>query len=251
MSLCKECFTAVRHEGTPEGKRETIAGVDTYIATPAGDYPKDKILLFLPDAFGFGLENNLLLTDDFARNGYKTVFIDYFLGDPAPLNALDPGSTFSFQDWIDRHPPSEVLKITLKVINALRAEGVTKFATTGYCYGGRTGFDLAFAGEVDVVTTAHPSLLKIPEDLLKYAEVAKAPLLINSCEVDSMFPISAQEEADKILGGGKFAPGYERTYWPGCVHGFAVKGDISIPEVKAGMEGAFKATIEFLQKYWV
>ncbi len=107
-----------------------------------------------------------LLTDDFARNGYKTVSIDYFLGDPAPLNAFDPGSTFSLQDWFGKHSPPEVLKITLKVINALRAEGMTKFAVTGYCYGGRIGFDLAFAGEVDVVTTAHPSLLKIPEDLL-------------------------------------------------------------------------------------
>ena len=41
-----------------------------------------------------------------------------------------------------------------------------------------------------------------------------------------MFPISAQEQTDTILGGGKFAPGYERTYWPGCVHGFAVRGDL-------------------------
>ncbi|KAI0794114.1 alpha/beta-hydrolase [Fomes fomentarius] len=249
MSLCKDCFTAVRHEGTPEGKRETIAGVDTYIATPAGDYPKDKILLFLPDAFGFGLENNLLLADDFARNGYKTIAIDYFLGDPAPLDAVDPGSTFSFPDWVGKHSPPEALKITLKVINALRAEGVTKFGATGYCYGGRIGFDLAFAGEVHAVAVSHPSLLNIPDDLQKYAEISKAPLLINSCEVDSQLPIPAQEQADAILGDGKFAPGYERTYWPGCVHGFAVKGDLSKPEVKAGKEGAFKATIEFLQKY--
>ena len=41
-----------------------------------------------------------------------------------------------------------------------------------------------------------------------------------------MFPIPAQEQADAILGGGKFAPGYERTYWPGVTHGFAVRGDL-------------------------
>ena len=41
-----------------------------------------------------------------------------------------------------------------------------------------------------------------------------------------MFPIAAQEQADAILGGGKFAPGYERTYWPGVAHGFAVRGDL-------------------------
>ena len=60
----------------------------------------------------------------------------------------------------------------------------------------------------------------------EYAEKAKAPLLINSCETDSQFPIEAQAKADEILGGGKSAPGYERTYWDGCTHGFAVRGDM-------------------------
>lgn len=60
----------------------------------------------------------------------------------------------------------------------------------------------------------------------EYAEKAKAPLLINSCETDSQFPLEAQAKADEILGGGKFVPGYERTYWDGCTHGFAVRGDM-------------------------
>ena len=41
-----------------------------------------------------------------------------------------------------------------------------------------------------------------------------------------MFPIEAQSKADEMFGGGKFAPGYERTYWDGCTHGFAVRGDM-------------------------
>ena len=41
-----------------------------------------------------------------------------------------------------------------------------------------------------------------------------------------MFPLEAQALADEILGGGKFAPGYERTYWKGCHHGYAVRGDM-------------------------
>lgn len=41
-----------------------------------------------------------------------------------------------------------------------------------------------------------------------------------------MFGLEAQAKADEILGGGKFAPGYERTYWEGCTHGFAVRGDM-------------------------
>lgn len=79
--------------------------------------------------------------------------------------------------------------------------------------------------------------------------MSKAPLLINSCEVDQAFPLEAQAQADAILGDGKFAPGYKREYFEGCSHGFAVRGDMSNPKVKAGKEGAFKASVEWFAKY--
>ena len=34
------------------GKLEKIGGVDSYVATPTGDYPKNKAILFLTDLFG-------------------------------------------------------------------------------------------------------------------------------------------------------------------------------------------------------
>ena len=40
------------------GKWEKIGGVDSYVATPAGDYPQNKAILFLSDAFGPQLKNN-------------------------------------------------------------------------------------------------------------------------------------------------------------------------------------------------
>jgi hypothetical protein len=74
-------------------------------------------------------------------------------------------------------------------------------------------------------------------------------LLINSCEWDEQLSQEHQKIADSILGGGSYVPGYERTYWPGCTHGFAVAGDMSNPLIKAGKEGAFKATVDFLKKH--
>ena len=75
----------VRHEGQPEGlfcaltvrssqlhdcgfiflicisgKFEQIAGVKCYVATPKGDYSKDKVILYMLDAFGLSLQNNLV-----------------------------------------------------------------------------------------------------------------------------------------------------------------------------------------------
>lgn len=110
---------------------------------------------------------------------------------------------------------------------------------------------------------------------------------MNSCEVDPAFPLETQAISDEILGGGAFVPGYERHYWDGCTHGFAVRGDMvsssydivpeslglmtgikTNPKIKAGKEGvhhthkfcrdhetqvicigAFLASVAFFAKY--
>jgi len=209
-----------------------------------------------PDIFGITLINAQLLADDFARNGYKTYIIDYFHGDVWPEDAMNEGSTFDRQAWFAKHmgPKKDPNDPTIEemldsVMEALKAEGVTRFGTTGYCFGGRFVFDLAFKGATHVSVTAHPSLLKVPEDLETYRDKATAPLLLNTCTVDNMYPPEAQAKGDEILGGGKFKPGYERAYFDGCEHGFAVRGDLSNPKVKAGKEGAFEKTVAFYKKY--
>ncbi|KAJ7065364.1 chlorocatechol-degradation protein [Mycena amicta] len=198
MSFCKDCVKGVTHDGTPQGKIEKIGGVECYIATPSIDYPKDKVVLFLTDAFGLPLPNNQLLADDFAANGFKT-------------------KEFDVMAWLKTHTTADTRPTLDKVIAALKSEGVTSFA-------------------------AHPD--SVPQ---KYKSTAKAPLLINSCTVDTQFPLEAQAKADEIFKD--FAPGYKREYFEGCTHGFAVRGDLSDPKVKAGKEGAFKATVEWFIKY--
>jgi dienelactone hydrolase len=101
-------------------------------------------------------------------------------------------------------------------------------------------FDLAFENIIRAAVIAHPSLLK-PESLdvrnlvdilasflsilsQSYIEKSKAPLLINSCEHDELFPKPLAETADKKFAS--FAPGYRRTYYEGVSHGFAVRGDL-------------------------
>ena len=74
--------------------------------------------------------------------------------------------------------------IIAAALGALEGQGITRFACTGYCFGGkssiiiqlglwhllnlfpvaRAAFDLAFAGKANVVSVSHPSLLKVPED---------------------------------------------------------------------------------------
>ncbi|KAF8141932.1 alpha/beta-hydrolase [Boletus edulis] len=248
MSLCDKCISGVRHEGTTEGKVETINGVKTYVATPTGSYAKDKAILFLPDVFGIELINAQLLADDFARNGFQVYAIDYLNNDALPPDAFNSG-TFDLLAWLAKHGKDATRPPLDKVIAALKERGVTQFAATGYCFGGRYAFDLAFDNVLKVAAVAHPSLLTVPSDLEAFKKTG-IPLLINSCETDNMFPLDSQAKADEILGGGsQTSELYRREYFPGCTHGFAVRGDLKDPLVKAGKEGAFKATVEYFMKH--
>lgn len=103
-------------------------------------------------------------------------------------------------------------------------------------------FNLAFENKISVSVTAHPTMIQV-EDLQKYLEVSKAPLLINSCTTDPQFPPEKIEAADRILGGGKFAPGYERVHWEGCTHGFAVRGDIVRLSPLFGLSSCFSPPV--------
>ncbi|KZT70802.1 chlorocatechol-degradation protein [Daedalea quercina L-15889] len=246
MSLCEQCISGVRHEGTPEGKFEQIGGVECYVATPSGDYDKSKAVLFFTDAFGLALNNNKLLTDAFARNGYRTIIPDYMRGDPVPLDAFNKPGQFDMHAWIAKHGEDVWKPDVDNVVAALKAEGVTRIGTTGYCYGGPAALHLGYSNTSSATVMTHPSLLQ-PEDLERYRDESKIPLLINGCEVDHQFPPDFQAKADEIFKD--FAPGYEKTYWEGCTHGFAVRGDISDPKVKAGKEGVFEATVKFFQKH--
>ncbi|KAJ7109638.1 dienelactone hydrolase endo-1,3,1,4-beta-D-glucanase [Mycena crocata] len=250
MSFCENCFKGMTHDGTPEGETGKIGGITCYIATPTVDYPNDKVVLFLTDVFGLGLKNSLLLSDDFARNGFMTIIPDLFNGDPYPVTALDPGAPpFDRERWWSAHGQAQIRPRIDSVLTALKLEGVAAFAATGYCLGARYVVDLAFDDVIKVSAISHPGRLVVPDDLEKYAAVSKAPLLINSCTDDRAFPLEAQAQADTILGGGKFSPGYHREYFEGCSHGFAVRGDLCDPKVKAGREGAFKACVEWFLKY--
>lgn len=75
---------------------------------------------------------------------------------------------------------------------------------------GRYVFDLGFDNIIKAAVVAHPSLLKIPDDLKQFVATSKAPLLINSAEIDEQYPPESQTVGDQIFGNGKYAPGYKR-----------------------------------------
>ena len=115
--------------------------------------------------------------------------------------------------------------------------------------GARYVFDIAFAGVIKAAVVSHPSLLQVPDDLVKFKETG-IPLHINSCEIDQMYPPEKQKIGDDILGGGSTeTKTYKRAYFPGCTHGFAVRGDLSDPNVKKGKEGSFENAVHWFKAH--
>jgi len=186
-----------------------------------------------------------LLADDYARNGFATYMPDYLNGDPITEEIYEN----SREAWFGRHSAEQTRPTLDAFIKGLQDNGITNFGASGYCFGGRYVFDLAFDHVIKVSVTAHPSLLIVPADLEKYASTCTAPLLINSCEVDQQFPIASQALADKILGNGAFKPGYHRNYYDGCSHGFAVRGDLTDQKIRAAKEGAFKSSVDWFREH--
>merc|ERR1712093_846443 len=72
-----------------------------------------------------------------------------------------------------------------KVVDELRKQGVKKFAAVGFCFGGRYVVDLVLDDAINVGMVAHPSLLKVPEDIQALAKKS-TPFLWNHATEDVM-----------------------------------------------------------------
>ena len=80
------------------GKTEKVGGVECYIATPTGDYPKDKVVLFLTDVFGIPLINNKVsLPFGSQRMKLTTHSCDSCSPTASPVMATAPSSQTSFR----------------------------------------------------------------------------------------------------------------------------------------------------------
>ncbi|KAJ7672884.1 hypothetical protein B0H17DRAFT_1243238, partial [Mycena rosella] len=231
------------------GKIETIGGVECYIATPTVDYPGKSPSVFPCRTTKCAARPLIDLADTESALGgrFCTIVPDYLHGDGLPADIMKTPGLLDLLKWLSTHGTADTRPLLDSVIVALKADGVTSFGATGYCFGGRYVFDFPFDGIVSAASVAHPRSSRSPQiSRFKYVAVVMAPLLINSCENDWQFPLEAQAQAEKIFAGFQ---GYKREFFEGCTHGFAVRGDFSDVKVRAGKEGAFKATIAWILQH--
>jgi dienelactone hydrolase len=69
-----------------------------------------------------------------------------------------------------------------------------------------------------------------------------------SVEVDNIFTAELRSKSEKILADLK-AP-YQINLYGGVEHGFAVRGDLTIKEVKFATDRAFEQAVTWF-KYWL
>jgi dienelactone hydrolase len=79
---CVDCFSGTVHLGTPTGTTTTIHGLPVYVAKPPDDVTPKGIIVMIPDAFGWDIVNNRLLSDHYAERGNFLVYLPDFMNGP-------------------------------------------------------------------------------------------------------------------------------------------------------------------------
>ncbi|KAB8349884.1 hypothetical protein FH972_023897 [Carpinus fangiana] len=277
---CHECIKGTVHEGQPQGKEETIHGLNTYVIGNRTN-PRGIIVLY-SDIFGLALPNNKLIADAYAKSGEWLVYLpDFFKGDPVPLSFADVAipvdatkqSTFAkytgllasaptFIMWLFRHKQGPTDKICFDFLEALkRATPKTqKIGIAGFCWGGRYAIRAALDcnqieldGEtvplVDAVAALHPSNLSLPDDI----ENVTVPVTIGWGLEDEGVSIKQKSQVEEIHArakeAGKQLPEVvHKVYTPGR-HGFAVRGNPDDPLERACLEDSITQVLDWFTRW--
>lgn len=116
-------------------------------------------------------------------------------------------------------------------------------------------------GKFDAGYIAHPSLVT-PEELkaiTKPLSIAAAgefrprPFVFSTStahspsEVDQIFAVSLRHESESILS--KIGVPYSINLYGGVAHGFAVRGDLTVPNIKFAKEQAFSQAVAWLDHH--
>ncbi|KAK3935079.1 dienelactone hydrolase [Diplogelasinospora grovesii] len=240
------CTVGVKHEGTPTGKSVKVGKWDAYLATPPADKEHKGVgLLYIPDVIGIW-QNSQLMADQFAANGYLTLIIDVFNGDPISLNKPDD---FDFMAWLTKgtngdnpHTKEHVDPIVLEAIKALKEEyGIKKIGALGYCFGAKYVVR-HYKNGIDVGYIAHPSFVDEEE-----LEGITGPLSIAAAETDQIFPADKRHKSEEILQ--KVGQPYQINLFSGVVHGFSVRCDTSKKIEKFAKEQAFLQAVAWFDNW--
>ena len=152
---------------------------------------------------------------------------------------VQPKNDFDMGKWFATNAPDGRMPEVLTVARTLR-EQYSWLAAVGYCWGGIINFKLASKdyGLLDCVSIAHPGTPS--ED-----EVRKigCPVQLIAPEHDPTFPPEWKKFCNEEIP--KLGLDYHYQHFPGMLHGFCNKCDMSKEKEKKALELAKDAVV-----YW-
>lgn len=153
-----------------------------------------------------------------------------------------------FEEWKGRHEPPVTDPILSKVVNYILATygQDVKIGGVGYCFGGRYIMRLMGAGVIDVGVVNHPSFFTMEE----VAKVGKGKkLAMFAAETDDILPAEKRRETEDVLM--KSGATWMSTVYGGTGHGFSVRGDLNVKEVRLAKEAAFEGAVKLFKNWFV
>jgi dienelactone hydrolase len=150
-----------------------------------------------------------------------------------------------FEDWKERHGSQTTDPLLARVVHYIRDRygREVKIGGVGYCFGGRYVMRLMGSGVMDVGVVNHPSFYTFEEvKMLKGKNLA-----LYAAAVDAYLPTDKRRETEDILT--RQGCTWMSTVFSGVEHGFAMRGDLSVEEVRMAKSGAFQGAVQWFNAW--
>ncbi|KAI1157671.1 dienelactone hydrolase family protein [Nemania serpens] len=269
---CPDCFSGAVHEGKPTGTVTKLHGLDVYVAEPASGNPPKGIIVLIPDIFGWAFVNIRLMADGFAKKkDYRVYAPEFMNGNAAPTSAINSmQKVLAPKTWYESllsrpyhvlsliftaipaiisNRPGKTFPIVKSFMESLRQNEAANLpvGVTGYCWGGKhvvllaEGFTIDDKPLIDAGFTAHPSLLKLFEDIEKMT----VPVSFALGEKDNMISGEQAQQLEKILIDKPDGQKGESRVYPGYGHGFACRVDVTNDTPDGAVQAEDQALVWF------
>ena len=220
------------------GEETSLCGVPTFVARGTDGARAPVALVYLVDIFGYAaVQARANAARMAAAGGGK---LDVLIPDICAGDACSHDFDFAnLPAWFSKHGDDVTTPLVDAAVRGAREAGYSKVVTVGYCWGARASLLAGRAGGVDAFGIAHPSRCAVAD----FSGVAK-PALFILAESDNAF---SQADADAAVAGlrGSGVRVVVNGPHPGTVHGFAARGDETVPAIAAARQSAIAAAVDF------
>ncbi|RKO97511.1 hypothetical protein CXG81DRAFT_14466 [Caulochytrium protostelioides] len=251
------CVTGYLHRDTTYGTETEVAGVPCYVVK-ATDIPDFKgalgpgAVLVGTDVYGWKIPNMRILADLYACRLGTTVYVPNILGDDFwPCEELGTARQAGpdVPQWMAEHSREKLEPLWRRIAGVVRDQH-PRVVTVGFCYGTWQAWSLC-EGPTPVAAGGaafHPTLVPAlcPDIPAMVARLA-APIFVGCPSNDELFDAPKRQAVKDALA--KKGSGYASTWqdYADMRHGFAVRGDLAQPEVKAMRERAVSDLVAFFK----